>query len=147
MKEVNTLELRIHAENLPGATVGGRAEVRVGIQKGQEVEQEVPADAEGAVFTATLSVKRDANDGRAVFTGPYAHGTPKDRFMYLSWGERDGNDFQMFSRTKIPLQGASWDSIMAALDHGKPLEVVVNLTNAEGGIMTGSLKGPAVRWL
>jgi hypothetical protein len=147
MKEGQTLELRIHAENLPGTTVGGRTGVRVGVQKGQEVEQDVPADSVGAVFTATLGVRRDANDDRPVFSGPYAHGTPKDRFLYLSWGQREGGDWAMFSRTKIPLQGMAWDSIMAALDGKKPLEVAVNLTSDKGGIATATLKGPALRWL
>ena len=147
MPETHSFELRIHGENLPGSSFGEHAQVRVGIQKGEEVEQDVPGDAEGAVFTATLQVKRNAKDGRPMFSGPYLFGPSTGKFLYLSWGERREGEWEKFRRAKIPLQGLDWDLIMKAVDTGRPVEVAVNLTDAKGGPACGGLNDQSLRWI
>ncbi len=49
-----------------------------------------------------------------VFRGPFAHGTPATRFVYLSW-KRVGEHVHPWGwRIKMPLGGISWDMIEAA---------------------------------
>src|SRR4051794_5069701 len=102
------MRLRIVGTDLPGrrfhdagfteATWDG---VHVGIQRGKEVVDLVPADAPEAVFDADIEV-RPGRDGRPDQFGPYVHGRPGGRFLYLSWGvvSADG-DFEMFRRAKL----------------------------------------------
>lgn len=151
MADLQSFELQIHGESLPGATVAGRTHVRLGIQNGvngEDVEQDVPGDAETARFTAEIRVKRNAKDGRPMFSGPYVFGRSKEQFLYLSWGERgEGGRWEMFARIKIPLYSLGWDQIMKAVDTGQPLEVTVNLMNSNGKPVSGSLKDHQMRWM
>lgn len=147
MTDKHTIELLIHGENLPGVTHGNHTQVRLGIQKEQEVEQDISGDAENAEFTATLQVKRNAKDGRPMFSGPFVFGTSKAPFLYLSWGERREGKFEMFSRVKLPLEGLEWTLIHKALDTGRPVEMVVNLTNEKGKPVCATLDDRQMRWL
>lgn len=147
MTDPQTFELRIYGENLPGSRFGDYTKVRIGIQKGEEIEQDVSGDADRAVFTATLQVKRNMKDGRPMFTGPYVFGPSTGRFLYLSWGERKEGKWEMFRRAKIPLNSLGWDLIMKAIDSGQPIELAVNLTDAKGGPTCGGLKDPSMRWI
>ncbi|MBW3623252.1 MAG: hypothetical protein KY468_07565 [Armatimonadetes bacterium] len=147
MTDLQTFEIRIHGENLPGSSFGEYSEIRVGIQKGEEVEQEVPGDADHAIFIAALQVKRNANDGRPMFSGPYVFGPTTGRFLYLSWAGRKGGEWERFRRAKLPLQGLEWDRLMRALDTGQPVEITLNLTDAKGGPTCGGLKDRTIRFL
>lgn len=147
MTDSQTFEIRIHGENLPGATFGEYSEVRVGIQKGEEVEQDVPGDADSTVFVARLQVKRHAKDGRPMFSGPYVFGHSTGKFMYLSWGEWKEGKWEMFRRAKIPLHLLDWDPIMKAIDYGQPVELALSLTDEKGGPACGGLKDRTIRFL
>ncbi len=79
-------------------------------------------DSDGvAAFDFSLEVKPEG-DGPPVFTGPFAHGTPSGRFLYLSWREPRGGFAQ---RLKLPLGSISWEQIRQALDTGAPLVCVL----------------------
>jgi hypothetical protein len=51
-----------------------------------------------------------------VFLGDFAHGAPKERFLYLSWRNTNGAYAQ---RLKLPLAGITWSDIEKA--KGKPI--------------------------
>ena len=127
-----TFDIRIRCEDFPGARFGDHAQIRVGIRREREVIQDVPGDAESAIFTATIQAKRGAKDGRPRFSGPFVFGPATAPFLYLSWGERKEGRWEMFRRAKIPLGGLEWDRILKAIDEDRPIEVTIGLTNANG---------------
>ena len=53
-----------------------------------------------------------------VLSGAFAHGPPGDRFLYLSWSNREGHYAQ---RLKLPLSPIGWDLIAAAQAENRPL--------------------------
>src|SRR5258707_7722563 len=87
---MTTAQLRIVGRRLPGASWSGRHGIHVGGQRGAEVVGLVIGDAADAVFDIDLEVVADT-DGEPDFRGPYVHGRRGERFLYLSWGEVDGD--------------------------------------------------------
>jgi hypothetical protein len=130
------MRVRIVGTDLPGP-----ATVQVGIQRGKDVVDRVPADAREAVFEFDLDV-RPGRDGNADFFGPYVHGGPGKRFVYLSWGTvgEDGA-FEMFRRAKLWL--AHMGEEAAAADH---VEGRLRLTDSRGGPLCGGLEPGVVQW-
>ena len=57
---------------------------------------------------------KDRRNEPPVFSGPFCHGPPKARFLYLSW-KREGTHAAPWAwRIKIPLSGISWTSLQEA---------------------------------
>ena len=69
------------------------------------------------IFDLTLDVNPEAGD-TPVFLGQFAHGPPKERFLYLSWRRPDGGFSQ---RIKLLLSSLTWSDVSAALTTGKPI--------------------------
>src|SRR5687767_14717218 len=101
------LRIRLIGERLPGRVVGDHRNVHIGIQKGDEVVELVPGDARSATFDLTVMRRTVADDDVDAddFRGPYVHGKPGDRFLYLSWVDVDDatGTPAMFSRIKVML--------------------------------------------
>jgi hypothetical protein len=94
-----TVRLRIVCENPP--PVDGSS-VMFGLQDKKPSLIEGTLQADGALhFGCVLAVKREGDT--ANFLGAFAHGTPKERFLYLSYGRRDGNGFEWIRRIKVQL--------------------------------------------
>jgi hypothetical protein len=130
------MRLRIVGTDLPG-TPG----VHVGVQRGKEVVDTVPADRDEAVFELDVEV-RPGRDGHADFFGPWVHGGPGKRFVYLSWGTvDDGGSFEMFRRAKLWLSQMGDD--VAAADE---VEARLGLTDCRGGPLCGGLAPGVVDW-
>ena len=120
--------------------------VHLGIQRGQEVIDIVPADRKQATFDASFRVGRQ-RDGSPNFLGPYAHGPVSDRFVYLSWGvkpQRGG--FEMFRRLKLRLGHLGWNQIERSMASGKPIRVTLRLTDARGGPLCATPPATHVSW-
>ena len=142
-----TLEiiLKIRCCNLPGVQVGARNAVRLGIQKRGEVVEDISADGGEAVFLAPLRVEfRDA--GSVNFLGPLAQGTPAERFIYLCWGERNGEQWEEFSRAKLQLLPIRHALLIHASETNTPLEVRVNMTDEKGKIICATIKEKQLCW-
>lgn len=133
------IRLRIHCRHLPGTSFEGRTAVRLGIQRGSEVIEDVPADAERVTFTIPLRVRKSPETGKPNFLGPFAHGTPEDRFLYLCWGERNGEIWEGFRRAKVRLNPLGGERLEESLQTGKPIEVHLDMTDAKGGPACGSV--------
>ena len=133
------VRVRIVGEKLPGRQFCEHGNVHVGVQRGSEVVQLVPGDAPSAVFEFDV-VRRDDGD----FRGPFVHGKPGDRFLYLSWGDvaPDGS-FEMFRRAKL---------MLAAVPRGllgpgtTMLEGYLPLTDDKGGPVCAAVRPPSVNW-
>ena len=93
------------------------------------------------VFEVALTAK-PGNASEPVFLGDFAHGPPKDRFLYLSWRNPAGGDAQ---RLKLPLRGITWSVIEAAKDRPLVGEVAPNKKpRVPGGTNIGGTR--AVVW-
>ncbi len=145
MQAKTEVRVELHGTRLPGARFEDRAAVRVGIQVGREVVDDIPGDAAEAVFSATLPVTR-LGDGALDFGGPYVFGTRGDRFLYLCWGERNGGAWDGFRRAKIKLGSVPpgiWDE---AMSEGHPVVGRLDLTDVKGGPKCASLRPDEVLW-
>ena len=148
------LRVRVVARELPGAsfcdpcTPGSAREehVFVGVQRGQQVIDEIRADARQAVFQLEFRIG-EKKDGSPNFLGPFAQGPVDDRFFYISWGvgEKAGQT-RMFRRLKIRLGHLPWAQIRRAIRDEKPIEVTLRLTDARGAPLCGSVPPTHVSW-
>ncbi|HEX7168461.1 MAG TPA: DUF5990 family protein [Acidimicrobiales bacterium] len=135
------LRVRIVGERLPGRAFGDCANVHVGIQKGSDVVDLVPGDAPSAVFDVMIVRRDDGGD----FRGPYVHGKPGDRFLYLSWGDVDPDtgEFAMFRRAKIMLSAIPAGLLRPTTTS---LEAYLSLTDAKGGPVCAAVRPPQITW-
>lgn len=140
------LIIRLHCIELPGCEFKGRNKVRLGIQKGKEVIEDVLAEAEAVTFTCLLRVARDSDTGKPNFLGPYAQGTPQERFIYLCWGERKEGGWDGFGRAKIHLKEIDWSSVEQTIATGKPLEAVIKMTDKKGNPLCASVGQDNITW-
>lgn len=69
------------------------------------------------VFDLTLQLKLDSSD-TPVFVGPFIHGPPTGRFLYLGWRDERGGFAQ---RLKLPLGTITWNDVHEALARQEPL--------------------------
>lgn len=145
------MRLRIVGTNLPGRTFCGagdtaelRRNVHVGVQRRKDVVDIVPGDASRAVFELDIELRR-GRDGRPDPGGPFVHGRPGERFVYLSWGTVHDGSFEMFRRLKLWLRGLDPDLLKRAAD-GRRLEAHLELTDGCGGPRCGGLQPESVGW-
>ena len=108
--------------------------VRVGVQRGSVIVDEHPAD--GSRIEWTLDVTCTGTDLR----GPYVHGRPGARFLYLSWQrEPEG----MFRRAKLMFDALPPD-LLAAADHG--LVATLGLAMPDGSPVCAGVRPPRITW-
>ena len=140
MSDQQEIQVHIHCRNLPGTNFDGRTSLRLGLQKGKEVIEDVPADVESVSFTVPLRVATNPKSGQPNFLGPFAHGTPEDRFLYLCWGERKAEGWDGFRRAKIRLNHLGWECLRESVETAKPIEFTVDMTDEKGGPRCASVR-------
>jgi hypothetical protein len=106
----DTTTLRLICRSLPDLPEA----VAIGLQDKQQAVHAGKAGPDGAWrFQCSVAVKgSDAADPPA-FSGPFVHGTPGARFLYLSWKRADGGAAPWVQRVKIPLSGISWELVQS----------------------------------
>lgn len=115
--ETRPLTVVLHGTDLPGSAFTdeqgqGYAAVHVGVQRGTEVVDLVPADADSAEWSFEVAF---APGPPPAFRGPYVHGRGTERFLYLNWGAAvPGGGHHMFRRAKLRLDGIP-DAVVAQL--------------------------------
>ena len=143
----NEIELHIHCHGLPGARFEGRTQVRLGVQKGDEVVDDVCADVKSATFVVPLRVRRNSKNDRPQFSGTYVRTTDKQRFIYLSWGERDeAGNWIMFRRAKVGVEHLDWETVQSAIESGRPLQAFIAMTDEKGGPLCASVGEEKIVW-
>ena len=121
-------------------------QVLIGLQHGEAPEALVPVDTANVVFELRFRVAQLPN-GAANFLGPYAKGTPAQRFFYLVWVVRDpAGNLTTFGRTKVSLSHLTWPQVEAAAHAGRPLTVTLSLMDARGKPRLATLKAEDMRW-
>jgi hypothetical protein len=148
------LKIKVICEDLPGSefstTSMGESltyrNIHLGIQRGNEVIDAVPADRKRAVFEAQFRVA-PMPDGKTNFLGPFAKGTPAERFFYLSWVVKNpAGNLTAFRRAKIHLSHLQWSEVEEAGDSGRQLSVTLSMTDKRGEPRCASLRGEGVNW-
>jgi hypothetical protein len=136
------VRIRIEGHDLPGARPGAAADAlrlanvhvgvqRLGVRRTAEVVQLVPVSAASAEWE--LEVAGREVDGLLDVGGPWVHGRPGARFLYLSWGNVDGETFAMFRRAKLMFGEVPTALLRGAYDGEGVLTGVLGLTDALGG--------------
>jgi hypothetical protein len=146
MSNQQEITIQLLCRKLPGTQFEGRTAVRLGIQNGKDVIEDVPGDAQSVTFTVPLRVTGNPKNGQPNFLGPFAHGTPDQRFLYLCWGERQGESWETFRRAKVHLSHLSWQVIDKALETGQPIKAFMDMTDDKGGPLCASIKDDKIEW-
>jgi hypothetical protein len=102
-----TVRLRIVYDGMPPNVWDGGAQ-DFGVQDKANVLYPGKTERSGhVVFDVAIEV-RPERAARPVFMGDFAHGPPKERFLYLSWRNTNGAYAQ---RLKLPLGAITWSDI------------------------------------
>jgi hypothetical protein len=102
-----SLALRVICVDPPTGLFGLQA------KNGEIVEGERLADGH-LRFTVELPV-RPTDVGTPNFTGPLAHGSVQERFLYLTQKELDGSTWRIIKRIKVHLRSITWEQVEAVL--------------------------------
>jgi len=140
------MRVRIEGSDLPGRRDPGLRSrgVHVGVQRKAEVVERVPADAERAVWEFDVAVREV--DGLLDVGGPWVHGRPGARFLYLSWDAATGDGFAMFRRAKLMFTDIPTATLRAAYERGETLIGRLGLTDDSGAPVCARVRPPAVTW-
>ena len=148
------VQIRIEGSDLPGRSCGpgpddpdGRHNVHVAVQgrKGQEDLFGLhPGDARSAQWELECEIVSSPSGGDV--RGPQVHGSPGQRFIYLSWGAVDAaGSFRMFRRAKLWLDAVPEEVMTAAIDGGVLVEHL-GLTDSKGWPLCASVRPPQIQW-
>ncbi|MGK5681729.1 DUF5990 family protein [Actinoplanes sp. URMC 104] len=144
------MQIRIEGSDLPAARGGARADalrlagVHVGVQRGREVVERVPAWAPSAAWQFAITAREV--DELLDVGGPWVHGRPGARFLYLSWGNVAGDEFEMFRRAKLLFGDVPTALLRAAFTGDGVLTASLGLTDAHGDPISARVRPPAVVW-
>ena len=112
MAKQETVRLRIVYDGTPPNVWDGDAK-NFGVQDKANVLHLGRTERDGRiVFEVSLDLKPEET-ANPVFLGDFAHGSPKERFLYLSWRNTNGAYAQ---RLKLPLGAITWSDIDKARD-------------------------------
>ncbi len=70
-----------------------------------------------AVFRCQVRAKPAAASGPPNFSGACTHGSPQERFLYLSLRSVDDPEGAWIKRIKVPLKSITWEQVEAAASH------------------------------
>jgi hypothetical protein len=119
--------------------------VDFGLQKGGGTDFEVDQKQRSASnkdlhFEFNARIK-EGKDGQPVFLGPFVHGPPQERFVYLDIGNFAGQtDTHWSRRLKIPLRNITWDDVKQASRATQILETRVPGTAKDGSPSCATVK-------
>lgn len=146
MANVREVQVELVCVEMPGSVFGERTSVRLGVQRGRQVIDDLPADTEPAVFRFSVQVRGDPEVDDPDLSGAYVQGRPGGRFVYLCWGERLGGAWDGFRRAKLSLHALSWRMIDQAVATGSPLRATIRMRDRRGHPVAASLKAERVEW-
>ena len=108
----------------------------------KEVVQRVKLPADTVSFTAELRVGNDESEPVPNFLGPFAHGSAKERLMYICWGRSGFGGWSGFRRAKLPLAGLDWKAIST-----NEVRARLQCMDAKGGPICATVKPDKFSWL
>jgi hypothetical protein len=151
------VEIVIRGTHLPGRQCRHGAStcenLHVALQVGREPKGLVPGDAESAEWVTEAEVV-DV-DGSLDVRGPAVQGRHGERFLYLTWGDLDGESFSLFRRAKLMLSDVRLGGVrLSDLKLGEArtavpprrLTATVNLTDEQGLPRCARVRPPSIHW-
>lgn len=112
------LNLRLVCKSMPETPVEEGA-LDVGIQDKKQAVHAGRIGRDGEMrFDCSAEALVDGLSGDIDFRGPFVHGTPQARFLYLSWKRTGASATPWYWRVKIPLASIGAQNI-AALREGE----------------------------
>ena len=144
------MHIRIEGRDLPAQRAGAQADalrlanVHVGVQKGREAVDLVPAWALAAAWEFDVT-SREVDELLDV-GGPWVHGRPGARFLYLTWGNVTPSAFEMFRRAKLLFGDVPTATLRAAHEGAGVLTAELALTDELGGPVSARVRPPAIVW-
>jgi hypothetical protein len=148
---VQGVQIRIEGSDLPGRPGAPQADamrqgnVHVGVQRKSEVIDRISAAADAATWQFEVTSREV--DGLLDVGGPYVHGRPGARFLYLSWGTVHGDLFAGFRRAKLLFGDIPTALLREAHDGGGVLVARLGLTDTQGGPRCARVRPPDITWL
>ena len=136
--------MRIEGSELPAADELRLRNVHVGMQRKADVVSRFPVSAASAVWELEVAVREV--DGLLDVGGPWVHGRPGARFLYLSWGSVDGAAFAMFRRAKLMFGDIPTDLLRAAHEGDGVLVGELGLTDSCGEPRCARVRPPDIVW-
>jgi len=147
------MQIRIESTDLPGRCgpspdrPEGHHNIHVGVQSKRR-----PYELLGVVAAVSASA-RWTFDARAIETtvgidvnGPYIHGRPGSRFIYLNWGVIDNDEtFMTFRRAKLMFDGIPTAVLTDATKQGV-LVGGLGLTDDRGNPLCAAVRPPLIKW-
>jgi hypothetical protein len=129
------IPFRVRMTPLPAADFGSMRRIEAGLQRGKEVAGSKPMTGDLLEFTGELRLKSpQSRDVRPIFLGPFAHGPPLGRFIYIVWTGEENGVRRMFRRMKLQLGGIGWAYVDQVLqDHRAAIVATVCGTDRHGG--------------
>ncbi len=119
------------------------------VQRGRdELVKPFLTTADAVSFAVTLSLGPSLADGSPNFRGPFAQGTPADRFVYVNSGFYAGQMGTPWERrAKIKLADIPIALVESAV--GNPnaaIEARIEGTMKDGGPVCASVRAPQISW-
>ncbi len=102
-----TINLKIICANSPSKFFGLQ-------DKNKEIIEGTQLEDGRLAFTFELPVKQTDN-GQPNFTGEFAHGTVKERFIYLTTKALPNAEWRILQRSKVHLKTVTWEQVETVL--------------------------------
>ncbi len=138
------MRIRIEGSDLPQSPELRLNDVHVGVQRRSEVIGRVPVTADRATWE--LDVAGREVDGLLDVGGPWVHGSPGARFLYLSWGAVRDGEFTMFRRAKLLFGDIPGPLLRAAFEGRGVLVGRLGLTDERGEPRCARVRPPVITW-
>lgn len=105
-----------------------------------------PREADGGDLVFDLEVRCDLSGARPNFLGPFARGTPSDRFVYVAAGAQAGqSEICWDRRAKVRLDSIGAERARMAVQQDGVLSVRIPGRMKDGGPVCASVK-PVKDW-
>ncbi|MFM7120084.1 MAG: DUF5990 family protein [Gammaproteobacteria bacterium] len=112
--DFKSLRVRLLCNTMP-AIPPSEGKLDVGIQDKAQAVYAGQKQKDGSMFfECALEASRDESTGKPNFRGPFVHGTPEARFLYLSWKRNGVGSSPWYWRVKVPLSGITWKEVSLA---------------------------------
>ena len=136
------IKMQISVEPLPSVPAGM---LQLGVQRGKTVVNVQDVQPELTCLQVTLEVTAVPQpDNTFDWKGPYVHGRPGERFLYLNWGQQQSDTWHGLRRAKIPLGLIPTELIEKATAQNDILHGTLSGIAKDGGPVAASVK--TVQW-
>jgi hypothetical protein len=142
MSEATTITIHLRLEPIPTIAAG---QLQFGVQQGKTVIDVQDLHPEMTRLMATLAATAVPQpDHTFDWKGPFVHGRPGERFLYLNWGRQQSIGWNGIRRAKIPLGMIPMELVETAVAQKSSLLGSLNGIARDGGPIAASVK--TVQW-